>query len=206
MTRPSLRETAYETILGWIGSGRMQEGTVTSENALAEQLDMSRTPIRAALQQLETEGFLRIVPKHGVLILHASAQRVGDLLETLTALLLFAYEQHKHTKPVEIAAAAAELADHIASAADRESPESLALLEGSLWMRMLSLGHNQEMIRVGQKTLDKLQWNINDRRWRPPYRRETEHILRKLLTSMTGTPGPAPDFFSYLHLLKRTWS
>ncbi|MDF2715367.1 MAG: GntR family transcriptional regulator [Paenibacillus sp.] len=206
MTRPSLRETAYETILGWIGSGRMPEGAVTSENALAEQLDMSRTPIRAALQQLETEGFLRIVPKHGVLILHASAQRVGDLLETLTALLLFAYEQHKHTKIVEIAAAATELADRIAEASDRESPESLARIEGSLWMRVLSLGRNQELIRLGHKTMDKLQWSINDRRWRPPYRPETEQLLLKLLSSMIGAAGPGPDFFSYLHLLKRTWS
>lgn len=208
MNRPSLMKTAYETIRGWIASGRLQEGTVTSENALAGQLDMSRTPIRAALQQLETEGYLRIVPKHGVLILHASAQRVGDLLEMLTALLLFAYEQHKRTRFGEIAEAAAEFAGmlDVSCAAGREAPEALVAFEAELWQRLLSLGHNREIVHLGQTTLDRLQWNINHRRWRPPFRAETERLLRGMAAAMRDPDGPGPDFFAYLRILKRTWS
>lgn len=204
LTRPSLRITAYEAIKGWIGTNRLPGGSVTSEIRLSEQLDMSRTPVRAALQQLETEGFLRIVPKHGVLILHDSAQRVSDLLELLASLIIFAYEQNKRVRAAEIAGIAAGFP--IASI-DRETPERLVQTEADLWTRLISLGRNEEMLRLWQMTADKVHWPVNDRRWKSPYRPDTEKCLTALLASMTDSSGPfEPDFFAYLHILKKTWS
>lgn len=210
MSRPSLKETAYEAIRGRIASGQLPEGAVTSENALSALLDMSRTPIRAALQQLEQEGYLRIAPKHGILILPASAQRITDLLETLTALLLFVYEQYRQTKPGELTDAVQAFASELdrAAADKRTTPEALAELERSLWLRLLSIGHNREIARIGQTTLDRLQWSVNCRRWRPPYRSETERLLREMADTMLRPPegSTSPCWFSYLRLLKQTWS
>lgn len=202
----SLRETAYETILEWIVSGRIPKGAVTSEIALAGSLDMSRTPVRAALQQLETEGFVRIAPKHGIHIVPSSAGRVGDLLETWIALVLFAYELLKRTKPAEMAEAASSFGRRMEAFAG-ETPETINKLESEMWQQWVSLGQNEEIIRLYQSTSAKLRWHRNDRRWRPPHRSETGPCLQDLLSAVvSGSVNAVPHFFSYLHILKKTWN
>ena len=48
-----------------IVSGRIPRSARMTENQLARQLGVSRTPVREALQTLETEGFLDAVPRSG---------------------------------------------------------------------------------------------------------------------------------------------
>jgi len=204
VSRPSLRETAYETIRSWISSGRLAEGTVTSETYLAGQLDMSRTPVRAALQQLENEGFLRIAPKHGILILHASAERVSDLLETLIMLILFAYEHNKETSSAEIS----DLVRHFMHQLEQSaSAPSLVKAEADLWLSLISLSQNRELIRLWHATADKLEWHNNSRRWKPPYRRDTQHQLEQLLSAITVcSESTGSLLLSYLQLWKASWT
>lgn len=205
MNRPSLRTIAYEAILASIVSGQMPEGAVTSEIELARRLDMSRTPIRAALQQLEMEGFVRIAPKHGILIIPLSAERVSDLLETWLALVSFVYEQHKRMRPAKIADVASIFLRCIEDAAG-ETAQAAAKVEGEMWLQWVSLAHNEEIIRLFRTTTARLRWHRNDRRWRSPHRIETEPCLKNLLAATTSSPETgAPDFFSYLHILKKTW-
>ena len=52
-------DVAYETIRDQIMFGELLAGTKLVELDLAERLDMSRTPIRDALRQLELEGLVR---------------------------------------------------------------------------------------------------------------------------------------------------
>ena len=57
-TERSLVERAYEAILERIFDGRFREGQVLSEVAVAEDLDMSRTPVHDALRVLALDGFV----------------------------------------------------------------------------------------------------------------------------------------------------
>jgi len=50
--------TAFETIRELIVLGKLAPGTWVIEGELARHLNMSRTPIRGALQQLQRDGFL----------------------------------------------------------------------------------------------------------------------------------------------------
>src|SRR6185437_11004753 len=63
--RGLLKERAYEEIRRLIVSGRLAAGTFLTERQLAAQLGMSKTPVRSALERLETEGFVRISPQQG---------------------------------------------------------------------------------------------------------------------------------------------
>jgi len=54
----SLSESVYETLLEGIISGRLNSGTVLSEIPVAKQLEVSRTPVHDALQQLAQDGFV----------------------------------------------------------------------------------------------------------------------------------------------------
>jgi DNA-binding GntR family transcriptional regulator len=57
------------------------EGTFLSEVALATEAGVSRTPVREALLRLETEGWLRIVPRKGALIAPISDAEVDAVMQ-----------------------------------------------------------------------------------------------------------------------------
>ncbi len=60
----SLALSAYERLRGMVLSGVIAGGQVIAERRLAEQLGLSRTPVREALGRLEGEGLLRRDGRH----------------------------------------------------------------------------------------------------------------------------------------------
>ncbi|NVK32973.1 MAG: GntR family transcriptional regulator [Rhodobacteraceae bacterium] len=83
---PKRRETAasrvYETLRDEISGGRFRVGDRLTEGALAEEMTVSRTPVREALRRLESEGFVTISPHAGALVKGWSAQDARDVFET----------------------------------------------------------------------------------------------------------------------------
>ncbi|MCY3079762.1 GntR family transcriptional regulator [Aerococcus sp. JJEM-2022b] len=61
----SYKEKAYRYLKEQIDNNVLLAGTHLKENDLAKQLDMSRTPIRKALDQLAKEKYVRIEPYKG---------------------------------------------------------------------------------------------------------------------------------------------
>lgn len=62
------------------------KGQKLNEVALAKQLNISRTPIREALKQLELEGLVKSIPNKGVYVLGFSHRDIDDMLEIRYAL------------------------------------------------------------------------------------------------------------------------
>ncbi|MFL4968149.1 MAG: GntR family transcriptional regulator, partial [Xanthobacteraceae bacterium] len=56
------------------------------ERQLAQDLGISRTPVREAMAQLEREGFVRSVPRRGVYIVRKTKQEVIELITAWAAL------------------------------------------------------------------------------------------------------------------------
>lgn len=80
-----LAPQAYEQVLEMILSGDLPPGTLVNERRLAEQLGMSRTPVRDALLVLETEGLLQRQGSRG---LQVTRMRVEDYIEALQVRML----------------------------------------------------------------------------------------------------------------------
>ncbi|MEO1092018.1 MAG: GntR family transcriptional regulator [Pseudomonadota bacterium] len=76
----SLTERTYQELRGRILDGRLAPGTTLSERRLAELIEISRTPLRAALGRLEGEGLVERLPNRGIAIRRFS---VEDLFEIL---------------------------------------------------------------------------------------------------------------------------
>ncbi len=64
----TLREKILESIRDAIISGAITSGSRVSEPDLAERFGISRTPIREALRQLESEGYLTVIPRKGAVV------------------------------------------------------------------------------------------------------------------------------------------
>lgn len=62
-------------------TGEIEPGERLSEVALSERLSVSRTPLRAALQRIEQEGLVTLIPSGGYAVRSFSRQEVIDAIE-----------------------------------------------------------------------------------------------------------------------------
>jgi DNA-binding GntR family transcriptional regulator len=74
-----LHASAYEYLMKGLISGLFQPGQLYSENKLVKEMGISRTPIRAALQQLKRNRLIEIIPNKGFTLYKMSSRK--DLIE-----------------------------------------------------------------------------------------------------------------------------
>jgi len=83
---------AYQQIRQWIVEGRLRPGDRLVEARLADELDLSRTPIREALRMLQSEGLVRIEPNRGSSVRALAIDEIADLYELRARLEAMAAE------------------------------------------------------------------------------------------------------------------
>lgn len=77
----SLKERAYRMIRERIIDCTLAPGMLINEKELIEEIGVSRTPIREALNRLEHEKLVRIVLQRGVFVTELTLKNIEDLCE-----------------------------------------------------------------------------------------------------------------------------
>lgn len=81
-----LREVVCETLREAIITGVLKPGERLMEIQLAEELGVSRTPVREAIRKLELEGFVVMIPRRGTYVADMSIKDINEVFEVRTAL------------------------------------------------------------------------------------------------------------------------
>jgi DNA-binding GntR family transcriptional regulator len=84
--RPSLREQVADRLREAILDGRLKPGQKLIERELCELLDISRTLLREALQQIQAEGLITSVLHRGPAVAMIGADEVSEIYEVREAL------------------------------------------------------------------------------------------------------------------------
>lgn len=82
----SLGEQVCDEIRRRVLDGRLPPGERVTERAMAEELGVSRIPVRDALKTLKGEGLLTEVPRRGVVVTSLSRQDIEELFDVRMAL------------------------------------------------------------------------------------------------------------------------
>ena len=77
----SLKEKVYEILKEMIISGKLKYNERIEEDALATSLEVSRTPVREAINKLEQEGWINIVPRRGMFVSNVSLKEINDIFQ-----------------------------------------------------------------------------------------------------------------------------
>lgn len=77
----SAADQAYTDIKTKILDGELSGGAMVSEGAIADELGMSRTPVREAFLRLQVEGWMRLYPKRGALVVEVQPHEREDVIE-----------------------------------------------------------------------------------------------------------------------------
>ena len=81
-----LREVVCETLRDAVRRGVLKPGERLMEIQLAEELGVSRTPVREAIRKLEMEGYVIMMPRRGTYIADLSIRDINEVFEIRTSL------------------------------------------------------------------------------------------------------------------------
>ncbi len=81
-----LRDVVFNTLRKAILTGELKPGERLMEIHLANQLGVSRTPIREAIRKLELEGLVIMIPRRGAEVAQITEKSLKDVLEVRKAL------------------------------------------------------------------------------------------------------------------------
>ncbi len=84
--RLSLATQAVDALRELVLTGAIPPGARVNEVAVAQQLGISRGPLREAIRHLASEGLLVLSPNRGAVVPAASAEEIRDLFELRNAL------------------------------------------------------------------------------------------------------------------------
>ena len=78
---PTYKEQAYRLLKEAILYQRFQADTIYSQEAICQELGISRTPVREALLELQKENYIRFCRGKGIQIVSLDDQAIHDILE-----------------------------------------------------------------------------------------------------------------------------
>lgn len=140
----ALDQRVYEWVRERIIDGSLRPGEHIRERTLAEELDVSRIPIREAFPRLESEGYIRSLHRRGAIVAPMTIRDVEELfavrssLEVLAARLA-AVECANGATGERLRATLLD-AEHAVAAGDRDR---IAEVTSSLHEEVLLLSSNQ---------------------------------------------------------------
>lgn len=76
-----LNQKVYRVLKESIIKGFLEPGTKLLENKIAEEMHVSRTPVREAMQKLVAEGFVKTIPNQTMIVTEVSLEDVKEVLQ-----------------------------------------------------------------------------------------------------------------------------
>ena len=93
MEHLSLKDKAYRIIKDKLLSMEFEPGGRIREDLLAQEIAISRTPVREAINKLIAEGFIDNVPRRGLFFITIKKDEILDLLEAREVLEILAVDK-----------------------------------------------------------------------------------------------------------------
>jgi len=145
---PTLRERIVDSIKEAVIQGTLKPGERVPEPELAERFGISRTPIREAFRQLETEGFITVTPRKGAIVSPITDKDVRDfyaiksLLEGYAAMVACSKLSEKEVQKME------SLNEQMARCAKNNDPTTFSRIDNQFHNVFLSACGNEKLTKL----------------------------------------------------------
>lgn len=145
---------AYSQVKALLRSGKMDAETIISANQLADSLGVSRTPVREALLQLSSEGFLTALGSKGFQVRRFTRKEIEDTLEAREAIERWVVEHLAQRNDLDTAPLA-EAMVRMERAAGSNDPNAFIEADAAFHLYLVRT--------LGNGLLASLMENIRDR-------------------------------------------
>ncbi len=204
MRYQGLKQEAYDYIFELLMSNRFKHGDRIREDQIAQEMGVSRTPVREAVNQLVAEGFIVNIPRKGLFAAEVSKDDILKMIDVRTALEALAIEKccelitdSEMEKLEEIGAA-------YCAKVDAFDPLEIALWDNAFHAYIVSISKNKKLQKYIKDLLDfftyaKVQ-NIKNMKPDGATRSKAEH--REILDVIRNRDAVKAKELLALHLQK----
>ena len=152
----SLADQAYARIKQMIFDFALMPGDRCSESELAQRLEISRTPLRQALQRLEREGFLQVIPKIGWQVAPLDFDTFDELYDLRVLIECHAAQHLAEAEERDTLATLAEI--WLAPPPEREDDGAeVGRLDEQFHALLVQGSGNREMARVHKQITERIR-------------------------------------------------
>src|SRR6476469_3224904 len=152
----TLWQRVYDHLRAEILSGRLTPGAELAEVALAEQLGVSRGPIREAIGRLASEGLVTVRPRRGAVVSSLSKEEFLELYQVREALELMAVKLAVPRLQPEDIAGLQLLIDQMAAHAERHRITEFFEANAAFHARLVDASENTKIVELYRQLLDQL--------------------------------------------------
>jgi len=139
----SAADRVYAEVKELILTCELPGGELISEGEIAQRCEVSRTPVREAFLRLSAEGWMKLYPKRGALIVPIGEQEARDVIDARVVV-----ESHAAASvvghPTALADLVARLRENLAAhrATDPADAAAFARLDAQFHQLIVAAGHN----------------------------------------------------------------
>ena len=158
----SLKDKAYQVIKFGITRGNLKPGLFLAEEKLSKSMNISRGPIREALNRLEKEGFVTIIPRRGTMVSNMTAQEVKDIFKIRGLLEPFAAKESlsRISRP-KLKEIKKEFITLMAKPENKENRIRFFVIDGRFHKLLNEKCRNKKLIDILDNFEDHMNWFIN---------------------------------------------
>jgi DNA-binding GntR family transcriptional regulator len=153
-----LRDVVATEIRRMILDGTLQPGERLIEDRLAEQLGVSRNPVREAIRILESEGFLDVAARRGSSVATLSAKQASDLFDVRLALEPLGARLAARNPSSAGIARVREILGRVQSHPEEFGPDELSDLHTELHSIIFEMTGNAYLIALALPMVKRGQW------------------------------------------------
>lgn len=89
----SVKDRIYNIVCEWIITGVLKSGEKILDSELAKYFDVSRTPVREAIQMLESQKLVKVIPSRGTIVANIETEDTEKCYRLLAEIQAFAAEE-----------------------------------------------------------------------------------------------------------------
>lgn len=168
-----LRDRVRDELRERIIDGVYPPGTRLVETEIAAQLGVSRLPVREGLRALESEGFVKTLPRRGAVVVELSPQDVEELFDVREALEMLASRQAAERATKAELRRVRAILDRACRALDAGDRVALGRANEAFHDAILRLSGNKLLQSVLEPLQGRLHWLL--RQTGDPYDLLEEH-------------------------------
>ncbi|MEH7439918.1 GntR family transcriptional regulator [Neobacillus drentensis] len=196
----SLRERVYIHIKDLILEGEFKTGDRLVERELAERLNISRTPIREALFRLESQGFVKTVPRKGVIVADISEKEIIEVFTILSSLEVLAAKLAAQKLDDETKSKFIEYSQKIEACLKDDNDSDFSSLHGELNHLLYSSAKNNKLYEMLSGLSDYIRAFAKTGYKNPgrPKKSMEEHL--KIMEAIVNQEVEMAEFLTKIHI------
>lgn len=157
MKRQSTKDLIYQTVCNWIICGDLMCGEKINDMELARHFNVSRTPVREAIQMLEIQKLVKVIPGKATIVTEVDKKDIGDCYRPLACIQGLAAELACSNISEEQLERLQQIHDQFSEACKNNEPEKAILCDSEFHGIIMDCADNQYMDEFSQTMILHIQ-------------------------------------------------